>query len=114
MQTLGYNKICPEQFDAVFNFVKGNDVLISLPMDKEKSLCFVCLPLVYDRLQEESIAVIVLPLNSMMQDLVASFSSHGVTAAHVCDDSSPSVSNNVINGEVQFMYMSPETILIVP
>lgn len=92
-------------------------MFISLPTGGGKSLCFACLPLVYDRLREvssKSIAVIVSPLNVLMQDQVASFSSRRVTAAHVCGDSSPSVSNEVISGEVQLMYMSPETILTVP
>ena len=68
----------------------------------------------YDRLREvssKSITLVISPLNALMQDQVASFSSRGVTAAHVYGDSSP---NKVTNGKVQLMYMSPETILTVP
>ena len=44
VQTLGYDKIRPEQFNAVFNFVKGNDVFISLPTGGEKAcVLLVCL-----------------------------------------------------------------------
>ena len=117
VKSLGYEQIRPEQYDVVVNFVEGNDVFVSLPTGGGKSLCFACLPLIYDRLRgvaAKSIAVIISPLSALMQDQVTNFSNRGVSAVHVGGDCSPALVNQVTNGEVQLTYMSPETILTVP
>ena len=46
----GYPAVNPEQFEAVKEFVKGKDVFVSTPMGSGKSLCYGCLPLVFDSL----------------------------------------------------------------
>ena len=50
VRALGYENVRQDQFDVVLNFLKGNDVFVSLPTGGGKSLCYACLPLVYDRL----------------------------------------------------------------
>ena len=87
VRALGYEKVRQEQFDVVLNFLKGNDVFVSLPTGGGKSLCYACLPLVYDWLREDSsksIAVVISPLNALMQDQVTSFSKRGMTACSTC------------------------------
>ena len=73
---LGYTAPRTEQVQAVEKFVSGCDVFVSLPTGGGKSLCYACLPLVYDtlkRVQQQSIVIVVSPLNTLMQDQVASF-----------------------------------------
>ena len=75
VKALGYEKVRQEQFDIVLNFLKGNDAFVSLPTGG-KSLCYACLPFVYDHLREDtlrSIALVISPLNALMQDQVTSF-----------------------------------------
>ena len=117
VKALGYAKVRQEQFDVILNFLKGNDVFVSLPTGGGKSLCYACLPYVYDHLRDKtssSIAIVISPLNALMQDQVTSFTKRGMTAVHVGSDCSLNLIDKVINGEVQLIYMSPEAILTVP
>ena len=86
VKALGYAKVRQEQFDVILNFLKGNDVFVSLPTGGGKSLCYACLPYVYDHLRDKtssSIAIVISPLNALMQDQVTSFTKRGMTAVHV-------------------------------
>ena len=107
VKALGYEKVTrrQEQFDIVLNFLKGNDVFVSLPTRGGKSLCYACLPFVYDRLREDTSRSIA-PLNALMQDQVTSFTKRGMTAVHVGRDCSLSLVDKIISGEVQLIYMS--------
>ena len=49
-----------------------------------------------------------------MQDQVTSFTKRGMTAVQVDSDCSPSLVDDIISGELQLVYMSPEAILTVP
>lgn len=71
IRTLGYTSLRPEQLQVVEKFVSGRDVFVSLPTGGGKSLCYACLPLVFDSLRslrQRSIVLVVSPLNSLMQD----------------------------------------------
>ena len=57
-------------------------------------------------------SIVVSPLNALMQDQVAKFTSRGMTAVYVGSECSSTLVDKVTNGEVQLTYMSPETILI--
>ena len=72
---LGYRQLKPEQADVIETFVKGRDVFAVLPTSYGKSLCYGCLPLVFDRLhdgEERSIVVVVSPLIAIMKDQASS------------------------------------------
>lgn len=45
---IGYDSATKEQQTAVESFVYGKDVFVSLPTDSGKSLCYACLPCVFD------------------------------------------------------------------
>lgn len=71
---LGYQELKPEQKIIVESFVSGRDVFGILPTGYGKSLCFACLPLVFDEVQSTdaaSIIVISTPLTAIMKDQVS-------------------------------------------
>lgn len=89
VQKLGYDRATPEQGKAIREFLLGRDVFVSLPTGEGKSLCYACLPLVFDWIRERyvvpptsddslrSIVLVVSPLTSLMKDQVESFSKRG-------------------------------------
>ena len=77
VRKLGYDRPTEDQKDAIRSFVEGTDVFICLPTGSGKSLCYACLPILFDILrgdggQQNSIVVVVSPLSSLMQDQVCS------------------------------------------
>ena len=87
VQSLGYSNPTSEQFRVVEAFVEGQDVFVPLPTGSGKSVCYACLPLVFDLLRSQedhrSIVVVVAPLSALMQDQVASFQARGLTSSCV-------------------------------
>lgn len=73
-RVLGYIQMKSEQLQVVESFVKGNDVFGVLPTGFGKSLCYACLPLVFDKLLQKphgsSIVMVVSPLVAIMKDQV--------------------------------------------
>ena len=70
-QDMGYATMKPKQVQVVSGMLRGHDVFGILPVDFSKSLCFACLPSVYDQLfasNNPSIVVIVTPLTTVMKD----------------------------------------------
>ena len=69
----GYEKLKEEQLLAIDEFISGKDVFVSLPNDFGKSLIYVLLPAVYDRVRgypmPTSGAIVVSPLASRYQNL---------------------------------------------
>ena len=47
---LGYNSVREEQHESVRAILEGRDVFMSLPTGSGKSLCYSCVPLVFDEL----------------------------------------------------------------
>ena len=77
VRKLGYDTPTQDQKDAIRSFVEGTDVFICLPTGSGKSLCYACLPILFDILrgdggQQNCIVVVVSPLSSLMQDQVCS------------------------------------------
>ena len=72
---LGYSQMKPQQLKVVESFLKGHDVFGVLPTGFGKSLCYACLPIVFDKLQHKpqgsSIVLIVSPLIAIMKDQVS-------------------------------------------
>ena len=68
-QNLGY-MAKPEQLEVITGILQ-RDVFVILPTGFGKSLCFQCLPLLYDKLfpgEANSIIVVVTPLTAIMKD----------------------------------------------
>ena len=64
VRALGYKKVRQEQFDVVLNFLKSNDMFVSLATGGSKSLNYACLPFVYDQLPDKSLRLIALVIAS--------------------------------------------------
>lgn len=76
VRTLGYDSPTEDQSDAIRSFLGGIDVFLSVPTGSGKSLCYACLPTLFDILGgavgDKSIIVVSL-LSSLMQDQICSF-----------------------------------------
>ena len=83
--SFGYRSLKNEQTRA---FIGGKDVFVSLPTGYGKSLCFALLPRVFDMMRgvdKASIAIIISPLISLMQDQVTNFTQKGISSVCVSD-----------------------------
>ena len=69
-EVVGFKTLKPLQREAIRAFITGNDVFVSLPTGYGKSLCFVLLPLVFDRIlgRSGSIVLCISPLTSLMME----------------------------------------------
>ena len=73
---LGYPSLREHQLEAITSFVQGSDVFVVLPTGYGKSLCFACLPLVFDQLEGSSaarvpsIVVVATSLTALIKDQV--------------------------------------------
>jgi len=70
---LGYPSLKPLQLEVIMNFISGRDVFAVLPTGFGKSLCYACLPGVFDNLSGKpgaSIVLVVTPLLAIMKDQV--------------------------------------------
>ena len=78
---LGYS-FKPEKI----SFVSKKDIFVAFPTGFGKSICFVCLPLLFSHLAGhnqgvvKSIVVVVSPLLALMEDQVSSFNSRGIVS----------------------------------
>ena len=50
IQKLGYSELKQEQLKVVMAFVSGRDIFAILSTGYRKTLCYTCLPLVFDKL----------------------------------------------------------------
>jgi ATP-dependent DNA helicase RecQ len=112
---IGYEKLSGPQQTAIFEFIKGNDVFLLLPTGSGKSLCYILLPLVFDYLRQDAshhtIALVISPLHSLIEDQIAKYSSKGITCAHIFQNQTKAVQDLVLKGSFQIIFMSPETLL---
>ena len=69
---LGYTELKEGQRQILNEIMKKRDVFGILPTGYGKSLCYACIPLLFDDIfrEEQSIAVVVTPLIAIMKDQV--------------------------------------------
>ena len=70
--SLGYARLKEEQCAVVKDLIGGKDVFAALPTGFGKSLCFACLPGVFDVIMgtDNSVVVVLSPLIAIMKDQV--------------------------------------------
>ena len=114
---LGYEHVKQEQKRSVKSFVEENDVFVSLPTGYGKSLCFIMLPWVFDKLRGKanaSIAICVSPLTSLMIDQRCKYREMGITVEVVGESqSNPSVYTSIEKDHYQLLYISPESEILL-
>ena len=70
---LGYNNVKELQRKVIKEVIKGSDVFAVLPTGYGKSLCYGCMPLVFDEIYkppEPSIVCVISPLTAIIEDQV--------------------------------------------
>ena len=73
---LGYNEVKELQWKVIAEVVSGRDVFAVLPTGFGKSLCYGCLPIVFDEIfnpSDPSIVCVISPLTVIIKDQVASY-----------------------------------------
>jgi len=67
---LGYSVLKGIQKNVISSFVLGNDVFAVLPTGYGKSLCYACLPGVFNQILDviTSIVIVIMPLTSIIKD----------------------------------------------
>jgi len=112
---MGYQELRAKQQEAILAFMRGRDVFVALPTGCGKSLCYAILPGAFDAVRSESgqqsIAIIVSPLISLMKDQVRAATERNVTAVYVGDAKSTEEVRKICEGEYQLVFMSPESLL---
>ena len=99
----------------------GFDTFVWLPTGFGKSLCYECLPFLYDfkfgRTGSNSLVIVISPLRSLMVDQVSSLRKHGVSLAilsgHEGIDPSLLASENDFSkhGKYSLVFAAPEAII---
>ena len=116
LDRLGYEKLREEQEKVFRAFVSSIDVFAALPTGYRKSLGFALLPHVFDHLKQRSgsIVICISPLTSLMMDQKEKFSRAGLETEFVgeAQHDPRAISYSSVEGKVQLLYVSPESLLI--
>jgi len=111
---MGYQELRAKQQEAILAFMRGLGVFVTLLTGCGKSLCYSILPGAFNAVRSESgqqsIAIIVSPLISLMKDQVKTATERNVTAVYVGDAKSTEV-RKICEGEYQLVFMSPKSLL---
>ena len=107
----------PKQLEVVSKFVSGKDASVCLPTGSSKSLCYVLLPLVFDKLTRDhrkpqrtsSFIVVISPLIALIKDQVDNFKLKGIRSVYSSTDEEAKLS--VLSEEFQFIIISPEMLI---
>ena len=116
--SLGYTSLKEEQKKALFSFVTGRDVFVSLPTGYGKSLCYALLPFIFDvkrgLVEKKSVVMVVSPLIALMKDQSSSFTRRGITAGYVSDKETTDkeTKRKILRGECQLVFISPEALFL--
>ena len=74
IQKLGYSSLKKEQLNIIVGFLNGTDVFAILPTEIGKTLCYACIPLVFDGMDplcdQPSIVLVITLLAAIMKDNV--------------------------------------------
>lgn len=106
----GYEQFRPLQAEIIDNILSRRDTLVIMPTGGGKSLCYQVPALLLDGL-----TLVVSPLIALMQDQVAQLQGAGVAATYLNSTLAPAdyhaVLQNASTGQLDLLYMAPETLL---
>ena len=107
LQYWGFSKFRSLQLDIIQSVLDGFDTLALLPTGGGKSLCFQV-----PALCNEKLCIVVSPLIALMRDQVENLEKRGIKAGMISSsmksDEVDLLLNRCIDGELQFLYVSPE------
>ena len=102
---------------VILSIVNGNDTFVSLPTGYGKSVVYAALPVLFDRLHSKrgSIVVCVSPLTSLMIEQCEKFTTTSLSTELLGEaQMSKEATYRMERGEVQLVYISPESIICNP
>lgn len=103
----GHTHFRPLQEEIIQSVLNGNDTLALLPTGGGKSICFQVPGLLM-----EGLCLVVSPLIALMKDQVERLQSKGISALAIVSGMSRQeidfALENCVNGNVKFLYVSPE------
>ena len=116
-------EIKDKQLEAIQAIYDGKDVFLWLPTGYGKSLCYQCLPFLFDHKlsmvdlppSEKSVCLVVSPLVSLMVDQVVSLRAKGVQAAILSGNKGIGVhllatDKEIKDGGYSLLFSAPEAI----
>lgn len=112
---MGFIELKEEQRHVLRKFAEGNDVFVCLPTGFGKSLCYQCLPTMFDLMNRPesdspwSVIIVVSPLSALMEDQVTTLATRGIKAVKCtnADDDKQLISE----GNFQIIFTTPEVLL---
>ena len=115
---LGYEGPIAVQMDVVRAFVSGKDVFVIQPTGSGKSLCYICLPLIFKRITNRQLlhnpmVIVVSPLISLMKDQVQKYTRAGITCTFIGSEQTDEI-EDIFQGCYNVLFASPESLLTVP
>lgn len=103
----GYDSFRGNQKQIINSVLDGQDTLVLMPTGGGKSICYQI-----PALASNGVAIIISPLIALMKDQVDALKQNGVKASFLNSTLSTEeyvkVQDEVINGNVQLLYISPE------
>ena len=64
---LAFSSVKYQQMMVINEFIRNRDVFVVLPTGFGKTLCFTCLPTVFDELYSDRVLLVVTPLIAIMK-----------------------------------------------
>ena len=129
VKRMDLNPLKPKQVESIQSFASGKDTFVALPTGYGKSVIFAIVSLLFDLMRGNlifydngchqynsgisgSIAVIITPLISLMLDQKEKFLQKGLRVDFVGQaQHNEQALEAVINGQIQLVYISPESLL---
>jgi len=108
--TFGYQNFRHHQADIIQSLLNGNDALVLMPTGGGKSLCYQLPAMI-----RNGTGIVVSPLIALMQDQVDALNELGVRAAFLNSSLDSDVQyqteQQLLNGELELLYVAPERLL---
>lgn len=110
IQIFGFDQFRDPQQQVVETLLEGRDAMVVMPTGGGKSLCYQLPSLV-----RSGTGIVVSPLIALMQDQVSALSLLGINAgclnSSIDFDQLQQTENQLINGEIDLLYIAPERLL---
>lgn len=108
--TFGYQEFRGEQEQIIEHVLADGDALVLMPTGGGKSLCYQIPAII-----RPGVAVVISPLIALMHDQVIGLQQFGIKAAYLNSslsfDQARTVSNQLRQGELDLLYVSPEKLM---